>query len=115
IRHIRRWWRNHQAEIEDAVTEYLWKGPDSMARRMITVDANEAVASVAHRTSEVIVIYPITPSSPMAEWCDAWSANVVASKFFGGERITVQLDRDQKTIVFRMAIKKGLDQDQAAI
>jgi pyruvate-ferredoxin/flavodoxin oxidoreductase len=42
---------------------------------MITVDANEAVASVAHRTNEVIVIYPITPSSPMAEWCDEWSAN----------------------------------------
>src|SRR5262249_13192651 len=40
-----------------------------------TVDANEAVASVAHRTNEVIVIYPITPSSPMAEWCDEWSAN----------------------------------------
>jgi pyruvate-ferredoxin/flavodoxin oxidoreductase len=46
-----------------------------MARRMTTVDANEAVASVAHRTNEVIVIYPITPSSPMAEWCDEWSAN----------------------------------------
>ena len=41
----------------------------------VTVDANEAVASVAHRTNEVIVIYPITPSSPMAEWCDEWSAH----------------------------------------
>ncbi len=29
----------------------------------------------AHRTNEVIVIYPITPSSPTAEWCDEWSAN----------------------------------------
>src|SRR6266446_9922170 len=46
-----------------------------MQRRMITVDANEAVASVAHRTNEVIVIYPITPSSPMGEWCDEWSAH----------------------------------------
>src|ERR671929_1684671 len=46
-----------------------------MRRRTITVDANEAVASVAHRASEVIVIYPITPSSPMGEWCDEWSAN----------------------------------------
>ncbi len=45
-----------------------------MRRRMITVDANEAVGSVAHRTNEVIVIYPITPSSPMGEWCDEWSA-----------------------------------------
>src|SRR6516225_4066102 len=45
-----------------------------MGPRMITVDANEAVAAVAHRTNEVIVIYPITPSSPMGEWCDEWSA-----------------------------------------
>src|SRR5436305_4564207 len=44
-------------------------------RRTMTLDANEAVASVAHRTNEVIVIYPITPSSPMGEWCDEWSAN----------------------------------------
>jgi pyruvate-ferredoxin/flavodoxin oxidoreductase len=40
---------------------------------MITLDANEAAASVAYRTNEVIVIYPITPSSPMGEWCDEWS------------------------------------------
>jgi pyruvate-ferredoxin/flavodoxin oxidoreductase len=43
-------------------------------RRMITVDGNEAVASVAHRTNEVIAIYPITPASPMGELADAWSA-----------------------------------------
>jgi len=40
-----------------------------------TMDANEAVASVAYRCSETIAIYPITPSSPMAEWCDEWSAH----------------------------------------
>ncbi|WP_309384439.1 pyruvate:ferredoxin (flavodoxin) oxidoreductase [Cerasicoccus frondis] len=39
-----------------------------------TVDANEAVASVAYRLSELISIYPITPSTPMAELCDEWSA-----------------------------------------
>jgi pyruvate-ferredoxin/flavodoxin oxidoreductase len=39
----------------------------------VTLDANEAVASVAHRASEVIAIYPITPSSPMGEFADAWS------------------------------------------
>lgn len=39
-----------------------------------TLDANEAVASVAYRLSETIAIYPITPSSPMAEWCDEWSS-----------------------------------------
>ena len=43
------------------------------AKRRVTLDANEAVASVAHRASEVIAIYPITPSSPMGELADAWS------------------------------------------
>ncbi len=43
-------------------------------RRMITIDGNEAAASVAHRTNEVIAIYPITPSSPMGEHSDAWSS-----------------------------------------
>jgi pyruvate-ferredoxin/flavodoxin oxidoreductase len=43
-------------------------------RRKITVDGNEAAASVAHRLSEVIAIYPITPSSNMGEWADEWSA-----------------------------------------
>jgi len=43
-------------------------------RRMVTVDANEATAHVAYRTNEVIAIYPITPSSPMGEHADAWSA-----------------------------------------
>lgn len=42
---------------------------------MITLDANEAVASVAYRMNEVIALYPITPASPMGEWCDEWSAH----------------------------------------
>jgi pyruvate-ferredoxin/flavodoxin oxidoreductase len=41
---------------------------------MITVDGNEAAASVAYRCNEVIAIYPITPSSPMGELADAWAA-----------------------------------------
>ncbi|PKN84374.1 MAG: pyruvate:ferredoxin (flavodoxin) oxidoreductase [Chloroflexi bacterium HGW-Chloroflexi-8] len=40
----------------------------------ITLDANEAVARVAYRVNEVIAIYPITPSSGMGEFADAWSA-----------------------------------------
>src|SRR5476651_2034967 len=40
---------------------------------MITTDGNNAVASVAYRTNEVIAIYPITPSSTMAEIAGAWS------------------------------------------
>jgi len=43
-------------------------------RRMVTLDGNEATASVAHRTNEVIAIYPITPSSNMGEFSDEWSA-----------------------------------------
>ncbi|HEY0943621.1 MAG TPA: pyruvate:ferredoxin (flavodoxin) oxidoreductase [Opitutaceae bacterium] len=39
-----------------------------------TCDANEAVASVAYRLNELVAIYPITPSSPMAESCDEWAA-----------------------------------------
>lgn len=42
---------------------------------MITIDGNSAVASVAYRASEVIAIYPITPSSGMAEQASAWSAD----------------------------------------
>jgi pyruvate-ferredoxin/flavodoxin oxidoreductase len=40
----------------------------------ITVDGNEAAASVAYRGCEVIAIYPITPASPMGELADEWSA-----------------------------------------
>jgi pyruvate-ferredoxin/flavodoxin oxidoreductase len=39
-----------------------------------TIDANEAAARVAYRLNEVMAIYPITPSSPMAEWCDQWAS-----------------------------------------
>ena len=46
-----------------------------MTSRQMTVDGNEAVASVAHRLSETIAIYPITPSSPMAELCDEWAVH----------------------------------------
>ncbi|ROR35066.1 pyruvate:ferredoxin (flavodoxin) oxidoreductase [Inmirania thermothiophila] len=41
---------------------------------MVTVEGNEAAAHIAHLTNEVIAIYPITPSSPMGEYADAWSA-----------------------------------------
>lgn len=38
------------------------------------LDGNEAVARVAYRLSEVVALYPITPSSPMGEWADTWAA-----------------------------------------
>src|SRR6201981_774542 len=40
----------------------------------VTIDGNEAAASVAYRLNEVCCIYPITPSSPMAELADEWSS-----------------------------------------
>ncbi len=43
-------------------------------RTMVTIDGNEAAAYIAHKTNEVIAIYPITPSSAMGEWADEWSA-----------------------------------------
>ncbi len=43
-------------------------------RTKLTLDGNEAVAHVAYRLNEVMAIYPITPSSTMAEWCDQWTS-----------------------------------------
>jgi len=40
----------------------------------VTIDGNEAAATIAHLTNEVIAIYPITPVSPMGEHADEWSA-----------------------------------------
>ncbi len=45
-----------------------------MERQKVTIDGNEATASVAHRTNEICAIYPITPSSNMGEFADDWSA-----------------------------------------
>ncbi len=45
-----------------------------MKREKVTIDGNEAAAYVAYHINEVIAIYPITPSSNMGEWCDAWAA-----------------------------------------
>lgn len=42
--------------------------------KSLIIDGNEAVARIAHKTNEVIAIYPITPSSPMGELSDDWSS-----------------------------------------
>ena len=50
-------------------------GPRSTTgKSQVTVDGNEAAAAVAYRLSDVIAIYPITPSSTMGEWADQWAA-----------------------------------------
>jgi pyruvate-ferredoxin/flavodoxin oxidoreductase len=46
-----------------------------MKKLTANIDGNEATAYVAHKTSEVIAIYPITPSSTMGEFADEWSAH----------------------------------------
>ena len=43
-------------------------------KQRVTIDGNDAAAYVAYKTNDVIAIYPITPSSPMGESADAWSA-----------------------------------------
>jgi len=48
-----------------------------MSRQIVTIDGNQAAAHVAHRLSEVIAIYPITPSSTMGEFADEWAAEHV--------------------------------------
>jgi pyruvate-ferredoxin/flavodoxin oxidoreductase len=45
-----------------------------MDHQQVTIDGNEAAAFIAHKTNEVIAIYPITPSSPMGELADEWTA-----------------------------------------
>src|SRR3954449_1908089 len=52
-------------------------------RRRITVDGNEATAPVAYRVSETIAMYPITPSSTMAELCDEWASRNVRNLWGG--------------------------------
>jgi pyruvate-ferredoxin/flavodoxin oxidoreductase len=55
------------------LTEVDLAAPASTARPSVTLDGNEAAASVAYHLNEVIAIYPITPSSAMGEWADQWA------------------------------------------
>ena len=57
-------------------------------KKFITCDGNEAAAQVSYMFSEVAAIYPITPSSPMAEHVDEWAAK--GRKNLLGETVTVQ-------------------------
>jgi len=47
---------------------------NTKTQKVVTLDGNEACATVAYRVNEVCAIYPITPSSAMAEFADEWSA-----------------------------------------
>jgi pyruvate-ferredoxin/flavodoxin oxidoreductase len=50
-----------------------------MKRQQVMMDGNEAVAYTAYRLNEIIAIYPITPSTPMGEHSDAWSAKGISN------------------------------------
>jgi hypothetical protein len=60
-----------------------------------TLDGNEAAALVAYRLNEVMAIYPITPSSPIAEWCDRYSPLVGVDDEAGASRGIVVPPREQ--------------------
>jgi len=62
-------------------------------RRKVTIDGNEAAAYVAHKTNEVIAIYPITPSSNMGEHADQWSA-VGRKNIWGSVPIVVEMQSE---------------------
>jgi pyruvate-ferredoxin/flavodoxin oxidoreductase len=57
-------------------------------KKFLTCDGNQAAAHIAYMFSEVAAIYPITPSSTMAEYVDEWSANGRKNMF--GETVQVQ-------------------------
>ncbi|MDL2248655.1 pyruvate:ferredoxin (flavodoxin) oxidoreductase [Tyzzerella sp. OttesenSCG-928-J15] len=56
-------------------------------RKMKTMDGNEAAAYISYAFTEVATIYPITPSSPMAEHVDAWSAKGMKNLF--GQKVSL--------------------------
>ncbi len=65
------------------------KKENAMARAMKTFDGNTAAAYVAYAMSDVAAVYPITPSTPMGEICDEWSAGGRKNIFGQRMRVTV--------------------------
>lgn len=64
-----------------------------MARKMKSMDGNNAAAHVSYAFSEVAAIYPITPSSPMADLVDQWSANGLKN-IFGNQVKVVEMQSE---------------------
>ena len=61
--------------------------------KKITIDGNTAAATIAYQMSEVAAIYPITPSSTMAELCDSW-ASENKTNIFGNKVKVVELQSE---------------------
>ena len=70
--------------------------------RAITIDGNQAIASVAYRINEVIAIYPITPSSGMGELSDAWSAR-------GQRNLWVELQNSRRNQIDPRGYSAGIE------
>ena len=66
---------------------------EAPTRTLHAVDGNEAAASVAYRTNEVLAIYPITPSSPMGELSDAW-ANLERPNVWGNVPEVIEMQSE---------------------
>ena len=64
-----------------------------MSRKMVTIDGNTACANIAYATSEVITIYPITPSSPMADIADA-KATAKQENIWGSVPVVSQMQSE---------------------
>lgn len=65
-----------------------------MARKMKTMDGNTAAAHVSYAFTEVATIYPITPSSPMADYTDQW-ATQGRKNIFGDTVKLVELESEE--------------------
>ena len=64
-----------------------------MSRKKQSMDGNQAAAHVAYAYTEVAGIYPITPSSPMADFVDQWSANGLKN-IFGTKTKVVEMESE---------------------
>ena len=64
-----------------------------MSRKMVTIDGNQACTHVAYATSEVITIYPITPSTSMAAESDA-KATAHQENIWGSQPVVTQMQSE---------------------
>ncbi|MBQ0167039.1 MAG: pyruvate:ferredoxin (flavodoxin) oxidoreductase [Treponema sp.] len=64
-----------------------------MSRKKMSMDGNQAAAHVAYAFTEVAGIYPITPSSPMADFVDQWSANG-QKNIFGSQTKVIEMESE---------------------
>ncbi|MBR1536636.1 MAG: hypothetical protein IJ630_06845, partial [Treponema sp.] len=64
-----------------------------MSRKKQSMDGNQAAAHVAYAFTEVAGIYPITPSSPMADWVDNWSA-AGQKNIFGNKVKVIEMESE---------------------